>query len=260
MQKTILTHFYNEEYLLPWWLEHHARIFDHGIMIDYHSTDRSVDIIRSICPTWEIRTTTNKEFDVYEVDAEIEAIESTITGWKTCLTITEFLVGNANLMDDVPASSIYPDVYTFIDVDRHNMPVYGKPLWNQKTHGFHRTNPVSERSSRSIHNFDYSYIKPGRHVNQVSTSELCIFYFGWCPMTEQMIKRKLQIQDRLTKRNIDAGYVSHHLYKWDPRAPQNRIEDTCMDHENLLYRLESSLIPASADLSDMISCLDKSAI
>ena len=45
-QKTVLCHFYNEEWILPFWLKHHREIFDHGIMIDYNSTDRSVEIIR----------------------------------------------------------------------------------------------------------------------------------------------------------------------------------------------------------------------
>ena len=52
MNKTVLTHFYNEEYLLPWWLDHHKKYFDHGILIDYASTDKSVEIIKEICPTW----------------------------------------------------------------------------------------------------------------------------------------------------------------------------------------------------------------
>ena len=50
----IISHILNEEYLLPFWLEHHASIFDHGIMIDSGSTDRSIELIRKMCPTWSI--------------------------------------------------------------------------------------------------------------------------------------------------------------------------------------------------------------
>jgi hypothetical protein len=32
---TVISHIFNEEYLLPFWLEHHRTIFDHGIIIDY---------------------------------------------------------------------------------------------------------------------------------------------------------------------------------------------------------------------------------
>ena len=43
--------FYNEEYLLPWWLMHHTKIFDHGILINRGSTDRSVEICKLLAPT-----------------------------------------------------------------------------------------------------------------------------------------------------------------------------------------------------------------
>ena len=38
MRKTITAVFYNEEYLLPWWLMHHKQYFDHGVLINYAST------------------------------------------------------------------------------------------------------------------------------------------------------------------------------------------------------------------------------
>ena len=34
---TVICHFRNEEVLLPFWLRHHALLFDHGILIDYGS-------------------------------------------------------------------------------------------------------------------------------------------------------------------------------------------------------------------------------
>ena len=44
--KSIISHFYNEEYLLPWWLNHHKKYFDYGLMIDYNSPDISVEVIK----------------------------------------------------------------------------------------------------------------------------------------------------------------------------------------------------------------------
>ena len=98
--KTVLSHFYNEEYLLPWWLNHHKKYFDHGIMIDYHSTDTSVEIIKSICPTWDIITTRNDCFDARKVDEEVMYYESQISGWKMTLNSTEFLYGNFNILNE----------------------------------------------------------------------------------------------------------------------------------------------------------------
>lgn len=34
---TVLMHIYNEEYLLPFWLNHHKNIFDHGVIVNYDS-------------------------------------------------------------------------------------------------------------------------------------------------------------------------------------------------------------------------------
>ena len=75
--KIVLCHFFNEEHLLPWWLDHHKKIFDHGIMINYHSTDRSCEIIKEICPTWQIRPSRNEYFHPKDIDAEVMDIEAT---------------------------------------------------------------------------------------------------------------------------------------------------------------------------------------
>jgi hypothetical protein len=40
-------------------------------MINYQSTDNSVDIIRSIVPDWEIVDSRNKEFDSRLCDEEV---------------------------------------------------------------------------------------------------------------------------------------------------------------------------------------------
>ena len=75
MKKTIVSHFYNEEYLLPWWLSHHKNHFDYGIMIDYNSTDKSKEIIEEICPHWKIVKTKNEYFDSDIIDREVEEYE-----------------------------------------------------------------------------------------------------------------------------------------------------------------------------------------
>ena len=43
MKSTIIAHFFNEEYLLPWWLNHHKKIFDYGILFDYSSAHKVSD-------------------------------------------------------------------------------------------------------------------------------------------------------------------------------------------------------------------------
>jgi hypothetical protein len=71
MKKTIISHFYNEEYLLPWWLMHHAKYFDDGILINYASDDRSVELIKFYCPNWTIVDSKNEFFDAALIDQEV---------------------------------------------------------------------------------------------------------------------------------------------------------------------------------------------
>jgi hypothetical protein len=90
--RTILTHFYNEEYLLPWWIKHHLQYFTNGILIDKGSTDRSVEICRELAPHWRIVRSQLYEFDAFLTDHEVMTYEQQVTGWKMCLTATEFFV------------------------------------------------------------------------------------------------------------------------------------------------------------------------
>lgn len=247
MRKTVLCHFYNEEYLLPWWLHHHRQIFDHGVMINYASTDSSCEIIRKICPNWDIIDSANKDFEPFGVDYEIMRIEKKIPGWKTCLNITEFLVGDYSILNKAEENTQFiAPVFTFIDTDRETIPDYSKPIWQQKTHGFSWKDAINERSPRSIHNFDFEYSVPGRHCASHNTEKLAIFYFGWCPFTKELLNRKLQIQHRLPASARAARMGTHHVFLW---SHEGWIPSDHQTAENLLFRLDTSMIPASRDIS-----------
>ncbi|CAN0205342.1 unnamed protein product, partial [Phaeothamnion confervicola] len=102
---TLLTNVFNESWLLPFWLLHHKDMFDHAIIIDYHSTDDSMDIVRQICPTWEIRTTRNKFFDAKLIDLEFMTIERDLEGYCIILNTTEFLVSERPLQELLPTGA-----------------------------------------------------------------------------------------------------------------------------------------------------------
>ena len=88
---SVICHVYNEEYLLAFWLEHHVKIFDYGVIIDYCSTDGTSDLVHRICPHWKVVRTRNinhngtPNFDADLIDNEVKDIESTIEGNKICL-------------------------------------------------------------------------------------------------------------------------------------------------------------------------------
>lgn len=79
----------NEEILLPSWLTHHKKLFTHGVIVDNDSCDRSVEIIKEFCPTWEVvQVKTHRNLDI----EKMQELESKYDGWKCVLNVSEFLV------------------------------------------------------------------------------------------------------------------------------------------------------------------------
>ena len=213
--KTVICHFYNEEYMLPWWLKHHKHIFDHGIMIDYNSDDRSRDIIKEICPTWDIHMSQNWHFDSTTCDEEVMKWEKTVEGWRMALNVTEFLYGNTDhLQADSGFAQYFIGNYVFIDMqDRlqtNELPVLvaDRPIHDQRSWGYDEFQNAGisragnmARMHRSVHNYPVEYT-PGRHFGDNrprSFSDLVIFYHGWADASKPGIDRKMQIQHKMSE-------------------------------------------------------------
>ena len=227
--KTVICHFYNEEHLLPWWLEHHKRVFDHGIMIDYHSTDRSMEIICEICPDWEIRYTKNKFFDSTPIDQEVMNIEKILGGWRMALNVTEFLYGNTDhLRDDIGEPTQYfVGNYVFVDMENpdrgqtlldHRHPLHQQRYWGYDDFantGAARHGPIMSRQSRSIHNYPVTYTG-GRHWtgHDKSFNDLVIFYYGWADFSEAGIKRRDQIKSKISENNTVHHHSADNFRDW----------------------------------------------
>lgn len=189
---TLISHFYNEEYLLPYWLDHHKRIFDNGIMIDYDSTDNSVDIIKKCCPNWKIIKSINRDFGARAVDSEVMQIEQSINDWKMVLNTTEFLVtSNLNgILNKYPKNTM---------LETNGIAVCGEsevPSILTIKKGVISDN---NRRNRKIHNYEKGNYIDGRH----ESTHFCIrenMYTVWYshfPWNESTIQRKLQIQNRI---------------------------------------------------------------
>ena len=248
---TVICHFYNEEYLLPWWLMHHRRIFDHGIMIDYRSTDRSCEIIRSLCPEWEIRDTRNKFFDSQITDDEVVFYEGTVAGWRMALNVTEFLVGRIDVLKEYNGpTQHFLGNYVFVHPEKDMYPDPAIPLYDQVNFGYFEDNPnainvlhTGARASRSIHNFDLIYPVAGRHWPQPPTlSDLAIFYYGYTFRNEEMISRKLQIKRNMSPEEFNKRGVDH---------PNTVTKD------RFLWNIETYHLPRCRDLSHEIEKLTK---
>jgi len=179
MKTTIITHFWNEEALLPFWLKHHRELFDHGVLIDYHSTDSSREIIKELVPTWEVHTTRNTEFWPAPCDDEVQSYELQHPGWKLALNVTEFLFLSSLIGFLKDFQWEFPDangVRTtgMIMVDsaaEQATPLDpNKPLVLQRAHGYiewHRRNCITQNvypsRCRFLHRRQKGGYSPGRH-------------------------------------------------------------------------------------------------
>jgi len=217
--KTVICHFHNEEYLLPFWLKHHKTMFDNGIMINYHSTDKSVEIIKEICPNWQIIDTKNEDFGALEVDAEIFLIEKDITGWRMVLNTTEFLIGDidANCNDENIGCKYVPSAIMVCPLEMEGLnPDPNRLLCEQFTHGIYADNQmaITKRAMRRISSYSYPYTT-GRHYLDPPNSDLVILWYRNSPYNESMIKRNLQIQEMIPNRDKVRGFGFQHLTNRD---------------------------------------------
>ena len=54
-QARLLSHFAEEEYLMPFWIRHHAHMFDSAVLVDFEAADSTRKTIEEIAPTsWKV--------------------------------------------------------------------------------------------------------------------------------------------------------------------------------------------------------------
>lgn len=232
--KTIITHFFNEEYFLPHWLNHHKKYFNHGILIDYDSTDESVNIIKEICPDWQIIKSKNEMFDAKKCDDEVMEIEQSISGFRICLNVTEFLIGNYKILDEENNFNKYFLIpsYVMVDTKEQMFTEVKNDLISERCNGldFEKENNFRIRRARCFSNFNVNY-PLGRHFENYDTDEFRILWYGaYSPFNDKSIKRKLQIQtripnqDKLNKHGYEHIKTESELLK-DFEFYQNKSEN-----------------------------------
>jgi ectoine hydroxylase-related dioxygenase (phytanoyl-CoA dioxygenase family) len=212
---TLITHIFNEEYLLPFWLSYHKDIFSDGYIIDYYSTDRSVEIINKICPTWKIIKTKNIDINgklIFQsdlIDIEVIEIEKTVNGYKICLNTTEFLFIKNNLILSEEIYSIY--AYSVVcNIHKQKYPKNFKEFLQLIEY---ITPDNKLRGCRYIHNKKYLNYQPGRHlvydIDTIKPNEnLFIIHFANLFINKEMFKRRLQIKYNISDidKIINAGF------------------------------------------------------
>jgi len=206
VKKTIISHFYNEEYLLPWWLNHHKKYFDHGILINYNSNDSSVELCKTICPNWEVVNSRNKQFDAQGCDDEVMDIEKNIDGWRIALNTTEFLIGKFNQLTENESKSLVVRSYIMVDLCNETFPSHEKDICMQNYHGY--LNDIY-RKGRLLSRESNVY-KTGRHYTNYNTNDFIILWYAFSPWNKFTLQRKDQIKDKVPTSDIRKGFGVHH--------------------------------------------------
>jgi Glycosyl transferase family 2 len=218
MPLTLISHFWNEAFLLPYWLRHHYPLFDHGVLLDYGSTDGSAELVKELAPGWEVRRSRNECFDARDVDAEVMDVEREFAGWKLVLNTTEFVLCHDLALFVRWMEKYRTDVqgiwgFDLVMVDplaERDTAVTDRPLHFQKRWGYH---PGGERS-RILHRRPDGQYNTGRHSSGVVDKKLddgfFVLWFGWSPM-RNVTGRKLQIQERIPPRDRAARLGWHHI-------------------------------------------------
>jgi hypothetical protein len=240
---TVISHIYNEEYLLPFWLEYHSLIFDDGIIIDYLSNDKSLNIIKKICPHWKIIKTKNitndnkPNFDAMLVDYEVTLVEKCINNFKICLNTTEFLIidlmNKQSFLNNLDKNKCYGfEIYSIMS-NKNNF--YPANLYELLMNFNLIKSEKFPRGHRYLHSKSDIQYSPGRHsiennnIDKIYLQNEYVIWLGFYPWNQDFINRKLQIQNNIPITDKFKGFGSQHFTNIDllNKKYKSYIEEHC---------------------------------
>ena len=268
MDFNLISHVFNESYLLPSWIKHHREMFDRAVIIDYASTDGTVDVVKKYAPaTWKVVSSRNSEFNAEECDREVMEIEESLLGWKIALNATEFLVfpEMRNVLKNLEARSknaVRISGYTMVDPsDLHHESldseesVWSKYHFGIPEHEIGLTYPPGETSrpvGRLLHSNTTGQYSIGRHAWHKDDGELprsvaSILWYGFSPWSPQLLSRKTQIRSRVLEEDLLAG--GEHKSNWHFYDRIDLIDKTRHKYMELSYDL--NLLPEFRQVTGM---------
>lgn len=211
----MVTHQRNEELLMPYFIIQHAPMFDYVFLIDFESTDKSLEIIdRFAPPSWQVvPSMQGKVFDAEITDQQVEAIEKKFpSDWVIALTTTEFLVQpdlrnmllNLEKKHEGPTIAQIP-IITMVGNDSSELTCY-KPLPQQRHQYAIGANP--DELWRYLHKETseiYKYL-PGRHRYegrgaQMMNHDAFIMKWAWTPWPE-VRDRKMKVGETIPSSDV----------------------------------------------------------
>ncbi len=238
----LICHIKNEALLLPPWIRHHAPLFDTVTMIDYASTDNSLDIIRDMAPHWRIVRSQNVNFDANDADFEVMQIEWHLCGWKLALNVTEYIAshnlrGVLKVAEDANFYGLTSESYILADDKRMGFAGLraDRSVLHQFHHGYREDPAIRATRRRLLHRWRTGSYAVGRHTwmrgPTALSADLLFTTLMYAPWDEHMIQRKLNIGKQISAHDLAQGLGFHHLR--DAEQLQRDFEQAVADSHNL---------------------------
>jgi len=267
----LISHFYNEEFLIRSWIRSHAHLFDRALLIDYDSTDKTVDIINEEAPsTWKVVKSKNQYFAADKVDIEVMEYERTFDSndIKITLNTTEFLVCiNMDFIKNNEKDYNLYFIHMFYmvgddSIDNHNFKIYK----DDKSIILQRNKYILNYNDSILHNYfnniyrflHYGYTNInyniGRHqVNNINSDisvnsieiynhNMYIVKYIYTPYPEIM-PRKLQIKNKYPMSDFEKGWGLQHAMN------ESELLKTIIDNKNK----PSAYLDSTVILDDFIN-------
>jgi len=207
---TCISHVWNEQDLIGFWLAHHVPIFDRIIIIDHGSTDLTIPIVNLLAPNAIIVNSKLTDFNAHLNDQEVMEVERKYYEPPQAtfvLNTTEFIWAK-DLRQKVNKHLSTPDtaigVGSIIMVDSPD---------SMYPHGFVDEYPGIRRK-RYFHNSACGEYGLGRHAcflpRVFDVDDIYIKYMAFSPWP-LVAKRKLAIQQRIPQSDKDMGAGKEHI-------------------------------------------------
>jgi len=225
----MVSHFNNEELLLPYFIIQHAHMFDKVVLIDYESTDASRAVLNDYAPdNWTvIKSATGAVFGAVECDRQIEAVEHTYPNhWAIALTITEFLMHRNLRMELLSRQNgncpqIVMRTQAVIIAGNNSIPlvpwkslVTQRKLWVKNKYDEHMYRRFMHLGTSNAK----SHYSTGRHgysnrascTQKVDWLSAFVFKFQWAPWPE-IASRKVNVGKHIPANDVSRGYGRQHF-------------------------------------------------
>lgn len=267
-QVLLVSHHRNEEMLMPFFIIQHAPMFDHAILIDFISTDKTLEILDKYAPpSWRVENSTIGEvFDAIKTDQQVMVWEQQYPDdWTLALTTTEFLV-HPNFRSELYRHQIrnprpvirHYRVWYMMGNDTTPLRHFTS-LVNQR-HQFLDSEPIFIRflhvGTSFTHKYDYgrhNYTevrrkrqKKNRKPQEIS-HEGFIMKWVWTPWPE-VAQRKLDVGKTIPQSDQERGFGTHHTARTslayveaersnelDLAGKRKAIHDFCDDDDEPQY-------------------------